>query len=587
MNTGELFTVHKVIDMVEEKDNLDLFWVKMNRRRALSTAGKAGVAAVVAAIVAGAGGYFVGGGGVEKTVTVTGAEKTVTKTVEKTVTSIAETTATSATTVTSEVTAPSADVVLQRAIEGIRSLMAAGKLPSGTKVIIACEEGFQENAVSHAVDAFYEVAPFTRDDFDVVVIGIPFVNLYEKFSSEAVSKSGAYDITWGVVTWFFPDLVESGLIRPIGEYINKYDPDSQMRNSFLGTLKEYQTKAKGEYYSLASDGDVFLLHYRKDVIDHSEEKDNFKSQYGYELRPPRTWDQFMDMAEFFTRKAGDRLAGQTLETEFSGVVEWRLKFVTYEWVFCRLCTLRDDPTRVYLDPDTLEPLLNQDDTVSILEYMKNLHQFMPEGSLSWAYGENLAHFSNGNAFMWVTWPNGGKLPQFPERSKIVGKVASSTHPIWKYERYYMASGYNAGVSNYSKNPELAYLVNQALHSPTLSFKLVSIAESNVDPFEIQHFADPNLLGGKWEDFDWDPVGSKTYLEALRTSLLKGFPELAIPGYPKFTEAFETNLALYFAGDISAEKAVSDTAKRWTDIIDSIGKDRIREYYSALIKVMPP
>ena len=39
----------------------------------------------------------------------------------------------------------------------------------------------------------------------------------------------------------------------------------------------------------------------------------FKSKYGYDLSAPTTQQQLHDIAEVFTRKAGDKLKGETLD----------------------------------------------------------------------------------------------------------------------------------------------------------------------------------------------------------------------------------------------------------------------------------
>ena len=42
---------------------------------------------------------------------------------------------------------------------------------------------------------------------------------------------------------------------------------------------------------------------RTSIANHPDEQANFKAKYGYALpAPPTTWDQFRDLAEFFTRK---------------------------------------------------------------------------------------------------------------------------------------------------------------------------------------------------------------------------------------------------------------------------------------------
>jgi len=131
------------------------------------------------------------------------------------------------------------------------------------------------------------------------------------------------------------------------------------------------------------------------------------------------------------------------------------------------------------------------------------------------------------------------------------------------------------------------LANQAIHSPTLNWYLCAIAESNIDPFTINVFQDPRLRAGQWEDFTMGADISSELLDASYKSLMSGFPEFVVPSYRKFMEVFTTNMQKYYAEEVTAQKAMDDTAKEWSVTIDRIGKDKIRQYYSEIIKQMPP
>lgn len=59
---------------------------------------------------------------------------------------------------------------------------------------------------------------------------------------------------------------------------------------------------------------------RNDLLTHPDEMAAFKAKYGYDLKPATTFKELTDIAEFFTRPAGAVLAGQTLESDFYGIV---------------------------------------------------------------------------------------------------------------------------------------------------------------------------------------------------------------------------------------------------------------------------
>ena len=53
----------------------------------------------------------------------------------------------------------------------------------------------------------------------------------------------------------------------------------------------------------------------------SEEMAAFKAKYGYDLAPAKTYKQYYDIAQFFTRKKGEKLAGQVLDKDFYGTAQ--------------------------------------------------------------------------------------------------------------------------------------------------------------------------------------------------------------------------------------------------------------------------
>jgi multiple sugar transport system substrate-binding protein len=44
-----------------------------------------------------------------------------------------------------------------------------------------------------------------------------------------------------------------------------------------------------------------VLHYRKDLFEDPEEQQRFKDLSGFDLRPPKSWPEFLDVAVYFTR----------------------------------------------------------------------------------------------------------------------------------------------------------------------------------------------------------------------------------------------------------------------------------------------
>ena len=55
----------------------------------------------------------------------------------------------------------------------------------------------------------------------------------------------------------------------------------------------------GTMYQYPVDGDRHYLKYRKDVIDNPEMQKKYKADTGKDLRVPRTWKEYAEMAKYF------------------------------------------------------------------------------------------------------------------------------------------------------------------------------------------------------------------------------------------------------------------------------------------------
>ena len=74
------------------------------------------------------------------------------------------------------------------------------------------------------------------------------------------------------------------------------------RETFVPGLFEAVSQLDGVTYGIpnlfASQGPI---QYRKDLFEDPDEMEAFEAEYGYPLAPPKNWDEFYDIAEFFTR----------------------------------------------------------------------------------------------------------------------------------------------------------------------------------------------------------------------------------------------------------------------------------------------
>ena len=120
-------------------------------------------------------------------------------------------------------------------------------------------------------------------------------------------------------------------------------------------------------YGLPDDGDVFILYYRKDLFEDPENRAEFAAKYGYDLAPPRTWQQFDQIAEFFADKYAPDLYGAAM-IRGAGLVEpfFQERFRNEGGAF--------------FDPDTMQATINSEAGVKALSGMMAEHAFEPPGA---------------------------------------------------------------------------------------------------------------------------------------------------------------------------------------------------------------
>ena len=106
----------------------------------------------------------------------------------------------------------------------------------------------------------------------------------------------------------------NGYTTPLLDLANEFD--SKGKSGLLNYLKPYYPSLlkilsyKGQYHSIPYNTYVMGNHYRADLFEHPLEQSTFAQQYRYPLAPPKNIKQLIDIAKFFTRKAGDNLAGE-------------------------------------------------------------------------------------------------------------------------------------------------------------------------------------------------------------------------------------------------------------------------------------
>ncbi|MGH3518293.1 MAG: ABC transporter substrate-binding protein [Haloechinothrix sp.] len=170
----------------------------------------------------------------------------------------------------------------------------------------------------------------------------PYEALQQKVFAEIASDSPFYDIIIVDTPWA-PALVNSleplsGYINnaalndiaaaEVGDFIPKVFYDTAVYNAEKAVLQYPVQDAQPDIGAITGEGfDVYglpiqananVMAYRKDLFEDPQEKAAFEKRYNRPLTVPATWDEFTEVAEFFTRPE-QKLYGTTM---MAGVGDW-------------------------------------------------------------------------------------------------------------------------------------------------------------------------------------------------------------------------------------------------------------------------
>jgi multiple sugar transport system substrate-binding protein len=164
----------------------------------------------------------------------------------------------------------------------------------------------------------------------------------------------------------------------------------------------------GKLVQVPRHGDVSNLYFIKSLFEDSNNKRMFKQQYGYELAPPETYDQFKDMAIFFTNPP------DFYGTQYVGKDE-AICGRFYEVLIANGGQLFDD---------TWHPDFNSKEGIETLQWFIDLYvaNAVPPGVLNYLWGDTGMGFASGTVAMNMDWGGWAAFFNDPENSKIAGDV---------------------------------------------------------------------------------------------------------------------------------------------------------------------
>ncbi len=425
----------------------------------------------------------------------------------------------------------------------------------------------------------------------VVIAEFPFGELFEKFYGALSEGTNAFDVILYAPAW-------AGDFAP---YLSEVPADIADDPSFDDIHPVYRDQLMqwdNRRIAITVDGDLFSGYYRKDLFEDSRHRVAFRQRYGYELTAPNTWQEYRDIAEFFTGREGpegQRLYGTVEAFSRGGQQFWNL--------FSRVSAYAnhpDYPGAQFFDPDTMQAHINNPAWVRAVKDYVEIVDFSPPGALNFGIVEARIPFLQGHTAMILDWGDTAQNSANPGKSKVVGKVGyfvlPGTMEVWNYVKqrwdrmnrphkapFLAFGGWVGSVPKRSKQQAAAWDYLMWYSSPENSLRDVVTSGTGVNPYRYTHFTNIDA----WNKA-FTPRAASEYLGMLRASLDSPHAalDLRLPGFFEYTEALEIELERALKRELSPRLALDQVAVKWEQITERRSREKQKAIYRASMDLPP-
>jgi multiple sugar transport system substrate-binding protein len=321
-------------------------------------------------------------------------------------------------------------------------------------------------------------------------------------------------------------MLTAGVIRPIDDLIQNpklFNPKLDVAD-FIPIPYKSLSFANGKQIGFVNWNYNQVYWARADLLNNPEEKAAFKAKYGYELAPAKTIEQMRDIAEFFTRKKGEKLAGKTLDSDFYGIVLEGIKGGS------TFGTLWRDFIKNYggdiMDAEG-HPTFDRPENVEALKMWAALWKFAPPGIAEYSLVDVPTVMGKGIAAQTLAWSDFVLGVDKPGVSPFAGQFVYAPIPVKagaSTPRSAEAEPSITVISAASKHPEATFLFLEWLVDKKQQDKLIALGQGGV-PVRESSWALPAIKDSS----------NKTLYDAMKSTLDVG---QAKPRIPKYYEIYD-------------------------------------------------
>lgn len=339
--------------------------------------------------------------------------------------------------------------------------------------------------------------------------------------------------------------VENGHLVPLETFMDDAalrDPDFQPEDVLYDRLWKEISWYDGKMYGFPFTALTMYMWYRKDLAEDPDEQAGFKAKYGYDLAPATTWDQYRDLAEWFTRPE-EGFYGTALQGK-------RHEALWYEWLNF-LYSFGGDMMEVDSGSECGPIVVNSPQAVAATEYYKSLMAYSPPDTLNYFWDDVMALMQRDRVFELIMWNDATyAVSEDAEASKVAGKMGFDLIPQGQGGKVGQVEGWTYLIPASSKNQQAAFLFIQWM-------------------MEFQQQLQQHLNGGASArpDVYADPaVQQLAYAKASMATNEVAIAKPTIPESPHITDILVRELSSYLAGDKDAKAALDVAANEMHELL---------------------
>jgi len=265
---------------------------------------------------------------------------------------------------------------------------------------------------------------------------LPHRLLFDRILSEAANEAKQSDVYMFDIPWLYY-LASSGILADITAYINDSSFDKSI---FLPDCLKYFSEFEDRYYGLPFMYAPQIFFYRKDFFESHSLRSKYEQLYNSKLVPPRTWQEFIAIAEFFTNNVPSDIV------KYGTSIPAAYKECMVPEIYMRLYSyggrIFDQQFNVVFDsPQTLKTYVNFKST---LKFAKPNYKTTTDISA-------VSDFINGEVAMLITYPSFITNIMDMRATSLIGDIGYSLIP----GRTPILGGWSLGINSRSDKKDEA------------------------------------------------------------------------------------------------------------------------------------